>query len=209
MTKNLARANALKTLKAQSAAQCLTRSAKTRHHLRKLLDALAPKSALIYLPMRFEADLMALFRPMRATAKLYAPRVETISFKMVKFRLPLKRHTLGFFEPRESGQKIKKVEVMIVPAIAVDALFRRIGFGKGMYDRFFSSLRSKPIVIFVQPILLRVPYAVTTDWDIRGDFLVSAKGVIVNKGTLNDRNHRRRYSRVYRSVHRVVYHAQN
>lgn len=163
------------------------RSAKVRKHLDLLLRDLNPKSVLIYLPIWFEADIKPSFIKWRKQYKLYAPFMEGVSFKMVRYRLPLQRRELGIFSPDKSGQKIKKVDVMIVPAVAIDSAFRRIGFGKGMYDRFYSTLKNKPIVIFVQPFPVRTKAVVTDSLDIKADFLVSCSGVIQALGNSHDR----------------------
>lgn len=186
MDKKSVRAKALAQLKERSHLGHKSRSAQVRGHLESLLNSLQPKSVLAYVPMGFEADIRPLFRSWRRRYKLYVPFMEGISFKMVRFRLPLTRQRLGILAPADSGQKIKKVDVMIVPAVAVDAAFKRIGFGQGMYDRFFPTLKNKPIVIFVQPFCVRTPLRVTDGYDLRGDFLVNAQGIIQSRGTLHD-----------------------
>lgn len=162
-------------------------SARTRQHLTKLLQKIRYKSVLIYLPMPFEASITACFLPKKRGVKIYAPFMQSVSFKMVEYRLPL-RCQLGIFAPTQSSREIKKVDVMIVPVLAIDAAFKRIGFGRGMYDRFIATLANKPIVIFVQPFLVQILQVITSEWDIRGDFLVSAKGVIQRRGTQHDRD---------------------
>ncbi|MDR0664301.1 MAG: 5-formyltetrahydrofolate cyclo-ligase [Helicobacteraceae bacterium] len=181
MDKETIRARALEKLKSRSKAVCAAQSAKTRRTLEKLLKKLDFKSVLIYLPLWFEADLRPLFRPLRRRAKLYAPFIADVSFKMVAFRLPLERRSLGVLTPANSLREIKKADLLIVPAVAVDADFKRVGHGKGMYDRFVCDLVKKPTVIFVEPFFLRAP-KVGDVWDIEGDYLVSGDKVICNLG---------------------------
>ncbi|GHV59466.1 5-formyltetrahydrofolate cyclo-ligase [Campylobacterota bacterium] len=187
MNKQIARQSALAQLKARPRTLRQYQSALVRRHLTKLLRSIRYKNVLIYLPMEFEAAITACFLPKKRGVKIYAPFIEGVSFKMVEYRLPLKRQ-LGIFAPTQSTREIKKVDVMIVPVLAVDAAFKRIGFGRGMYDRFVAALANKPIVIFVQPFLVQILQVITGEWDIRGDFLVSAKGVIQRRGNQNDRD---------------------
>ena len=70
--------------------------------------------------------------------------MDGVSFKMVPLRLPLERKAFGIYEPRASHRKINLIDVAIVPAVGVDGSLRRIGFGKGMYDRFFPTLKTRP-----------------------------------------------------------------
>ncbi|MDR0746954.1 MAG: 5-formyltetrahydrofolate cyclo-ligase [Helicobacteraceae bacterium] len=208
MDKQRVREEALNRLKSAPIGTRLANSAKTRGHLKKVLRALKPKSVLVYLPLPFEADLRGLFPALRRNKKLYLPSVEKISFKMVEYGLPLERQSVS--APRRGGRKIEKVEVMIVPCLCVDAAFRRVGFGKGMYDRFVCTLRNKPIVIFVQPFFLRLTRVITDNWDICGDFLVSAGGAIHNLRNLNDRERRNRCCRGRNQrVFGMVYHPQD
>jgi 5-formyltetrahydrofolate cyclo-ligase len=76
--------------------------------------------------------------------------MEGVSFKMVKFRLPLNIKKFDIREPKNSFALGKRIDLAIVPTLGVDGAFRRIGFGKGMYDRFFQSLPYRPKIAFVE-----------------------------------------------------------
>lgn len=67
------------------------------------------------------------------------------SFKMVPFRLPLKKKKFGIYEAGNSLRDIKNIDVAIVPVVGVDGNLQRVGFGKGMYDRFFEKLKKETI----------------------------------------------------------------
>lgn len=197
MDKKSVRSAALAQLRKRALWGRAGRNAKVRRHLESLVKRLAPKSVLAYVPLGFEADIRPLFPAWRRRCNLYVPFMGDISFTMVRYRLPLTRQRLGILAPCASGQEIKKVDVMIVPAVAIDAAFKRIGFGKGMYDRFYPTLQNKPIVIFVQPFPLLTDRTVSDEWDLRGDFLVSDQGIIQSRGTLHDNRNNR-----HRSCHR-------
>lgn len=192
MTKELIRSDGLALLKRRSRVAHDYRSAKVRRKLDALLKKLSPKTVLIYLPLNFEANIKPCLKSWRANYKLYAPFIEGVNFKMVRYRLPLQRGKLKILSPNNSGQNIRKVDVMIVPAVAIDSSFRRIGFGKGMYDRFYSTLKNKPIVIFVQPLFVYTKRVVTNSLDIRADFVVTGDKVIKVTGKRHDRNSRNR-----------------
>jgi 5-formyltetrahydrofolate cyclo-ligase len=97
------------------------------------------------------------------------------SFKMVTYRLPLKRGNFGVYEPKNSLLNIKNVDVAIVPVVGVDADARRVGFGKGMYDRFFSRLTKKPITIFVQLDECICEEKITDHYDVQADIYITPK----------------------------------
>ncbi len=143
--------------------------------LDKILDEINPKTILFYLPLSFEVDLRALLNKNRKIRKTYVPFMVEESFKMVTYRLPLKRGNFGVYEPKNSLLNIKNVDVAIVPVVGVDSDARRVGFGKGMYDRFFAGLRQKPITIFVQLDACICEEKITDYYDVQADIYITPK----------------------------------
>jgi 5-formyltetrahydrofolate cyclo-ligase len=101
------------------------------------------------------------------------PFVENETFKMVKYRLPLKKDKFKIMTPNNSKLKITKVDLAIVPILGIDKTFRRIGFGKGMYDRFFANLDNSPIKVFVQLTAIFSEEIITEKHDIQADYFIS------------------------------------
>jgi 5-formyltetrahydrofolate cyclo-ligase len=97
------------------------------------------------------------------------------SFKMVSYRLPLKKKKFGIYEAGNSYKIIKNLDLAIVPIVGIDKDFKRVGFGKGMYDRFFDSLDKKPYIIFVQLKLCKTSKSVCDSYDIQGDMLITSE----------------------------------
>ena len=114
------------------------------------------EDAMLYIPMRHEVDVMPIIKALRRSKKrVWVPYMEENSFKLVPFRLPLKRKRYGIMEPKQSRMfRKQKIDVALIPILGVDRRFKRIGFGKGMYDRFFEK-HKKNIKkrIFVAPVL--------------------------------------------------------
>jgi 5-formyltetrahydrofolate cyclo-ligase len=52
-------------------------------------------------------------------------------------------------------------------------LNKRIGFGKGMYDRFFDRLGYKPIMVFTQLILCKSEKILSDNYDIQADYIIT------------------------------------
>ena len=157
-----------------------TSSKKYKEHkvmatLERILDEINPKTVLFYLPLAFEVDLRPLLQKNRKIKKTYVPFMVEESFKMVTYRLPLKRGNFGVYEPKNSLLNIKNVDVAIVPVVGVDADARRVGFGKGMYDRFFSRLTKKPITIFVQLDECICEEKITDHYDVQADIYITPK----------------------------------
>lgn len=173
-------------------------------NLEDIIDKINPKSILFYLPLNFEVDLRSLLKKQkRKLKKCYVPFMVSESFEMVTYRLPLNVGKFGFSEPQKSLLKIKNVDVAIVPVVGVDADARRIGFGKGMYDRFFSRFTEKPITIFVQLEECLSNEIITDFYDVQADIYITPKIIKyrnenVKSGSLRRWNcHSQRSNRIF------------
>lgn len=171
-----------KRLQASSAQGSISKSHKVNRVLKQLLSDLDPQSILFYLPLGFEIDTRQLLNyQKRKIRKTYVPFMVGESFKMVPYRMPLTQGNFGVSEPNTTLLNIEKVDVAIVPVVGVDTDSRRIGFGKGMYDRFFSRLTNKPIIIFVQIEECICEQKVTDYYDIQADIYITPKTIKYRK----------------------------
>ena len=157
-----------------------------RSHLleKKLYKELAGKKRakiLFYYPLPFEASLLKVIKNMRQKSEIYIPFMEGESFKMVPFRLPLKKKKFGILEAGNTNRKINKIDIAIVPAVGVDGNLQRVGFGKGIYDRFFAKLKKKPYIIFIQPELCYTKEFVCDSYDVACDILITPTKIITKK----------------------------
>jgi 5-formyltetrahydrofolate cyclo-ligase len=153
-------------------------SAKVNAKLESLIRKYDPKSILFYIPMPHEVDVGKLLQQERKKRTIYVPFMVGDSFKMVAYRQPLIRGRFNILEPKNSFLDIKDVDMMIVPILGMDKSYRRVGFGKGIYDRFYGRLKRKPLVIFTQTTLCYTSSLVTDDYDIKADYVVTPKKLI-------------------------------
>ncbi len=156
-------------------------SAKVESSLELIIELHNPKSILFYLPLVHEVDISKLLKKERKKRVVYVPFMVGDSFKMVAYRLPLVQGKFNIKETRNSFLNIKHVDMIIVPIIGIDKTYRRIGFGKGMYDRFYERLTKKPIVIFLQTTLCFSSSTVTDDYDIKADYVITPKKLKIIK----------------------------
>jgi len=151
------------------------------------------RSILLFLPLPIEPDINKLIKYLkRKGVILYVPAIDGVSFKMLEYRPPLKKGEFGILEPKMRKISAYKTDIAIVPVVGIDAAFARIGFGKGMYDRFFENLKKRPLVIFTQRVLCLSKDKISQPHDIRGDFLVTSECIFRRKGKLDDRVHNHR-----------------
>ena len=132
---------------------------------------------MLYLPLKMEVNIYPLLKQLRKEKRqLYVPFMEGDSFRLVKYRLPLNRKKFGIKEPNDSKQyRKKKIVLAIVPVVGVDITLRRIGFGKGMYDRFFEKEQhSIGKVLFVTRTLCYSRSLMTNHHDVWGDMLITS-----------------------------------
>ena len=102
------------------------------------------------------------------------PFMEGKSFSLVKYRYPLEKKRFGIKEPKNSKQyRIKRLDIAIVPIVGMDVTQRRVGFGKGMYDRFFEKeIKNINKIVFVARDLCYCKENITDHYDIRADSIV-------------------------------------
>lgn len=133
------------------------------------------KNILLYIPLGIEVDVKPLINSLRKRkdTTVYVPFMQGESFKIVKYRLPLHKKRFGIKEPNNSFFKARKIDLAIVPVVGIDKLNKRIGFGKGMYDRFFDKLGYKPTMVFTQLILCKSEKILSDNYDIQADYIIT------------------------------------
>ncbi len=181
MDKQTFRKVCLKRLKAASTVS--NRYAKDKiisEKVAKILDKERPKSILFYLPLAMEVDLTMLMLRMKKKCKIFVPFIVEESFKMVEYRLPLEKNSFGIYEPKAHNLAQKNIDLIIVPIVGMDKNRQRVGFGKGMYDRFYEKLSPKPVVVFVQREHCISRDKLCDSYDIRCDYYVTSKETIIN-----------------------------
>jgi 5-formyltetrahydrofolate cyclo-ligase len=145
-------------------------------HLYQIIQSQKSHNIMLYLPLKLEVNLYPLILQLRKEKKnLFVPFMELSSFRLVEYRLPLKTKKFGIKEPNYSNKyRVKNIDLAIVPIIGIDKTYRRIGFGKGIYDRFFEK-ENKNIkeTIFVTKRLCYSHIEITNDYDISPDIIVS------------------------------------
>ena len=175
LTKSIFRQKCIKTMKNAPKSTKYYRDTIINELLLKEIKRLKPKSILFYYPLEFEADIRKTLLKVHKICDVYLPFMQDKSLKVVPFRLPLKKKKFGIYEAGNTLKNINKIDIAIVPAVGVDGKLQRIGFGKGMYDRFFENLKKKPYTIFVQPNICFTKEFICDEYDIACDLLLTPK----------------------------------
>jgi len=176
MNKKIFREYCLKRLKKLNHLHSYKKDKIVLKHLYELVKIRKSKVIFLYLPLKMEVNIYPLILRLRKEKKqLYVPFMEGKSFRLVKYRLPLYPKQFGVKEPKDSKQyRIKNIDLAIVPIVATDASRRRIGFGKGMYDRFFQeNHKNVNQVVFVARELCYSQEIVTDYYDVKADMFIA------------------------------------
>jgi len=187
LTKSIFRKKCLKKIKNSSIHNKIYKTSILNKKLLQELDLKKRVSILIYYPLPYEADIMKLLHKLRKKHDVFIPFMQGKSFKMVPFRLPLKKKRFGIFEAGNTLRNINKIDIAIVPTVGVDGNLQRIGFGKGMYDRFFEKLKKRPYTIFIQPEFCYTKNTICDIYDVKGDVLITPTKTIRNRAVLRKR----------------------
>ena len=85
----------------------------------------------------------------------------------------------GISEPKNIEKYCDKIDVCIVPAVAFDKGFNRVGFGAGYYDRFFEKIDCKYKIglCYKNQLIDNIP---TNEFDIKMNVIITEEGIMVN-----------------------------
>jgi len=135
---------------------------------------------MLYVPLKIEVDISELILKLRREKKLLlVPFMEGKSFRLVKYKLPLRKKQFGVKEPKNSNKYNKKIDLAIVPVIGVDIAFRRVGFGKGFYDRFFEKSRKRVNkILFIGREYCFSEEKITDDYDVEAEVYLTPKKTV-------------------------------
>jgi 5-formyltetrahydrofolate cyclo-ligase len=145
--------------------------------LYEVIKAQKAHSIMLYVPLKIEINIGSLILKLRREKKtLLVPFMEGESFSLVKYRLPLIRKQFGVKEPKNRNRYRDKIDLAIVPIIGTDESLRRVGFGKGFYDRFFAKNHKRvQKVLFVGREYCVSSKIITDDYDVKGSLYLTPK----------------------------------
>jgi len=156
-------------LAAMTADQRAAASTQARALLRSQSQWKNAVSVLFYAPVQWELDVWPLVAEALSTGKTIAlPRfaAETNSYFACRIQNPtqdLKSGKYGIREPADHCAKdplLKRLDLILVPGVAFDLRGRRLGRGKGFYDRLLAALSGTTCgVAFDQQIVKELPVA--------------------------------------------------
>lgn len=150
-------------------------------HLHRWPPFQRAQTVLAYFSVRQEPDLNSLF----SLPKVWGfPRCQGQSLTWHQWRPgdPLQPGAYGILEPLAKADVIlpSTVDLLLIPALAVDDRGYRLGYGGGYYDRLLAQPDWRPVmtlgILFASA---RVPDLPTDPWDIPLTGLATEEGILM------------------------------
>ena len=119
---------------------------------------------------------------LKAGKEISLPKVvkKDLTFKKINSLSDLEQGNFSVMEPKEYCEDVKKIEVIIVPAIALTKDGHRLGYGFGYYDRYLKGKKSKTIALsYSKQIIKSFSHS---DHDVKIDCIVTEDKVIMSEG---------------------------
>ncbi|WP_224985147.1 5-formyltetrahydrofolate cyclo-ligase [Geomonas agri] len=185
MPKRAHRAATLARRRELSKTQVASLSLALQQRFLDLSEYQAAKSLVLYAPIHHEVDTTAVaVAALAAGKKLLYPAVvgNDLQFCQVEALAELVPGRYGIPEPQGEGYDPAQADLIVVPGVAFDLCGRRIGYGKGYYDRSLHRLEgSGKLVAFCYDFQLLQEIA-GEPHDVTMDLIVTESRVVrVNK----------------------------
>lgn len=164
----------------------LERSRRIVNALAALPEIAAARSVALFYPIegRNEVDLRPLDAELRQRgARVAYPAIDresgVMTFRFVSDTEAMEEHGYGFREPSPEDPEAESLDVVVVPALQIDATGHRIGYGAGYYDRtlprFVPPARAVAVAFAFQ-LIAEVP---VTEGDVPVSLIVTDERVLV------------------------------
>jgi 5-formyltetrahydrofolate cyclo-ligase len=92
--------------------------------------------------------------------------------------------TWGILEPPENSRKVvpaEEIDLAVVPGLAFDRQFNRLGYGAGYYDRFLPKLKKKAVKAGICYSIQLIDQIPVEAFDIAMDIIVTDTEVLVRR----------------------------
>ena len=132
-----------------------------------------------YYPYNYEVDVIKILEKFETKNYLISlPKIKKnymMDFFNWSVKDPLTINEYGIPEP--ISKNIKYPDILLIPLVAFDRFFNRIGYGGGFYDRYIKKLkkRKKITTIGLAYSFQKIKKIPTNNNDIKLDFIVTEK----------------------------------
>lgn len=138
--------------------------------LQKTEEYQQAKNIMIFYPLKYEINLLKLLND--STKSFYLPKINGEDLLCCPYAKgdELCESCFNTKEPISEQTNIP-IDLVIIPALAVDKNNYRLGYGGGFYDRFLAKVKSKTIVCISKQFIIDTIYP--EKFDIQIDKIIS------------------------------------
>jgi 5-formyltetrahydrofolate cyclo-ligase len=168
--------------KTTPATACGARSARIVDRLSALAVVAQARAVALFWPIeeRHEVDLRALDgrlreRGVRVAYPALDPETRAMTFRFVAEVNAMQEEGFGFREPSARDPEVRpdELDVIVVPALAVDPRGHRLGYGAGDYDRTLVRFAPPAVAVAVAYDFQLVPETPNTEGDVAVAWIVT------------------------------------
>lgn len=127
------------------------------------------KDVMLFYPKKFEVDLLDLLNDSK---NFYLPRINGERLEICPYKKgeELNKSAFNTLEPLTQAVDFSTIDLIIVPALTVDKLGYRLGYGGGYYDRLLTQCQAKTMcAIPTELIIEKLP---NETHDIKIDIII-------------------------------------
>ena len=146
-------------------------SAKLVEELKKTKEYLESKNIMLFYPKEFEVDLLTLLED--KSKNFFLPKINDENLLCCPYGKDDELCISCFKTKEPLTEPIEEsiIDLVIVPALAVDKNNYRLGYGGGFYDRFLSNLDCTKVVCISKELVLETVLA--EEHDVKIDIVIA------------------------------------
>ena len=144
--------------------------------IKNLYEYKQAKNIMIYYPVRHEVNLLELLKD--KSKNFYLPKIDGENMCCCSYKEGDKTCLSKFktCEPLTDSCDKNLIDLVIVPALAVDKNGYRLGYGGGFYDRFLADFKGVKLVCVPQTLVVDSIYP--EKHDIKMDIVIMQAGQV-------------------------------
>jgi 5-formyltetrahydrofolate cyclo-ligase len=157
-------------------------SVKIQKRLKKIHEFRNAQKIGVYYPTGSEVLTQDIIQELLSNAKeVFLPKIigDKMEFRRIADFSSLEKGSFDIMEPKEDCEKDNKLDVILVPTVAITPEGVRLGYGHGYYDRFLAENKMTTISLTLEKqIVKNIPRAEhdkTIDWIVTEDKMLQTQ----------------------------------
>lgn len=128
------------------------------------------KNVMLFYPLKYEINLLDLLQDDK---NFYFPKVDGENLLVCPYmsNVTFEKSALNIYEPCSAPVRADILDLIFVPALAVDTDNYRLGYGGGFYDKFLKTINAFTVVpVYEDFVVDKLPH---DDFDIPVDCIIT------------------------------------